>query len=140
VTRAAKYIALLGIFLAAVAAAAGAVAARQYGSGAYQASALAAVLIWVVASASLALIAAARTPAERLNCILLAMLLRMALPLAALVYLNSVGHPLLDDGIAGLLVVHYLAGLSIETLLAVRMVSSAKVCDPAERIRISTTG
>jgi hypothetical protein len=126
VTRAATYIALLGFFLAAVAAAAGAVAARRYGSGAYQASALAAALVWAAGSASLALIASAQTPTARLNCILGAMLLRMALPLAAVVYFKSVSHPLLNDGLAGLIVVHYLAGLGVETLLAVRLVGSIK--------------
>jgi hypothetical protein len=122
VTRAATYIALLGFFLAAVAAAAGAVAAQRYGSGAYQASALAAALIWVVGSASLALVASARTSAARLNCILGAMLLRMALPLVVLVYLTSINHSMLSGGIAGLIVIHYLAGLALETWLAVRLV------------------
>jgi hypothetical protein len=126
VTRAATYIALLGFFLAAVAAAAGVVAAQRYGSGAYKASAVAATLIWVAGSASLALLASARSPASRLNSILGAMLLRMALPLATLVYLNSIDHSLLRSGLAGLIVIHYLAGLTLETLLAVRLVGSIK--------------
>jgi hypothetical protein len=124
VARAAKYIALLGFSLAAVAAVAGAVAAQRIGSGAYAASAIAALLIWIVGSASLALIAFAQTPAARLNCILAAMLIRMMLPLAAVVYFTSSHHPLASQGIAGLIVIHYLAGLSIETLLAVRIVGS----------------
>jgi hypothetical protein len=124
VTRAAKYIALLGFFLAAVAAAAGAVAARQFGPGAYAASGLAAALIWIVGSASLALLASARTSAARLNCILASMLIRMALPLVAVVYFTSTHHPLADDGIAGLIVAHYLAGLSIETIMAVRLIAA----------------
>ena len=91
------------------------------------------LLCWVAAllslscgGASLALIASARTPAGRLNCILGAMLIRMGLPLAVLVYLNGIDHPLLASGIAGLIVLHYLAGLAMETLLAVRMIDSIK--------------
>ena len=138
-TRAATYIALLGFFLAAVAAAAGAVAAQRYGNGAYQASAVAAALIWVVGGASLALIASARTPASRLNCILGAMLIRMGLPLAVLVYLNRIDHPLLASGIAGLIVLHYLAGLAMETLLAVRLVGSMKASTATTPLRQPAT-
>ena len=133
-TRAATYIALLGFFLAAVAAAAGAVATQRYGDGAYLASAIAAMLIWVVGAASLVLIASARTPIGRLNCILGAMLIRMGVPLAALVYFNSTDHPLLAFGIGGLIVVHYLAGLTIETLLAVRLIGWLNAAGPAGQI------
>jgi hypothetical protein len=124
VTRAATYIALLGVFLAALAAAAGAVAAQRYGETAYQASAFAAVLVWAAGAVSLVLIACAKTQAARLNCILGAMLVRLALPLAALLALNNIDHPLLASGFAGLVAIHYLAGLAMETLLAVRLVGS----------------
>lgn len=122
--RAAKYIAILGVFLAAVSAAAGIVAARRYGTGAYQASAVAAILIWLVGATSLAIVALAKTPAGRLNCALLAMLVRMTLPLAALLFFMNTNDPLLADGIAGLIVVHYLAGLVVETLMSVRLASA----------------
>jgi hypothetical protein len=126
VARAVKYIALLGLFLAAVSAASGAVAAHRFGQGAYLASAIAALLIWTVGSASLALIFAARTPAARLNCVLGGVVVRMALPLVVIALLTSTNHPLLADGIAGLIVVHYLAGLVVETLLSVRIVNQLK--------------
>jgi hypothetical protein len=132
VARAATYIALLGFFLAAVAAAAGAVATHRIGQSAYLASAMAALLIWIVGSASLALIASARTPAARLNCVLAAMLIRMALPLVAVVFFTN--HPLAARGIAGLIVVHYLAGLALETLFAVRIVGSGGAAGCAARI------
>jgi hypothetical protein len=125
VARAVKYIALLGVFLAAVSAAAGTVAARRYGTSAFEASAIAALLIWVVGSASLAILASARTPAARLNAALLAMLIRMALPLAAVVYFTRSIDALAGAGIVGLIVVHYLAGLVVETLMSVRIVSRA---------------
>lgn len=123
--RAGKYIALLGLYLAVVALTAGALAARRYGSSAYEASAAAAVLIWAVGGASLAIIARARTNAARLNAILLAMLLRMALPLAAMVYVMQTNPPLASAGLRGLIVVHYLAGLALETYLAVRIVAAS---------------
>jgi hypothetical protein len=126
VARAAKYIALLGVFLAAVSAVAGAVAAQRFGNGAFLASAIAALLIWIVGGSSLALVASAKTPTNRLNCILAAMMIRMALPLVAVVFFTSSNHPLAAYGIAGLIVVHYLAGLVVETLLCLRMVSQVK--------------
>jgi hypothetical protein len=122
VARAAKYIALLGIFLAAVSAASGAVATQQLGEDAYLASAVAALLVWFAGSLSLVLIAMPNTPAARLNAILGGVLVRMGLPLVAMFYFSSSSHPLASKGIAGLIVVHFLAGLFVETLLALRMV------------------
>jgi hypothetical protein len=126
VARAAKYIALLGLFLAAVSAAAGAVAAQRYGTAALQASALAAFLIWLVGGASLAIIASASAPMARLNAALAAMLVRMSLPLVAVVYFTRADHPLAAAGVVGLIMVHYLAGLVVETLMAVRIIHELK--------------
>ena len=123
--RAAKYIAILGIFLAAVAAASGIVAARQYGAGAYLASAISALLIWSVGSLSLLIVALAPTPQARVNAALLGMLVRMALPMVAIAYFSKSNHPLAVEGIVGLLVVHYLLGLLAETLLCVRLTTAA---------------
>ena len=125
VLRAAKYIAILGFFLAAVAVASGIVAARQYGSGAYLASAISAAMIWSVGSLSLLIVALAPTPQARVNAALLGMLIRMALPMVAIAYFSKSNHPLTADGIVGLLVVHYLLGLVAETLLSVRLTSAA---------------
>ena len=123
--RAAKYIAILGIFLAAVAAASGVVAARQYGTGAYMASAISASLIWSVGSLSLLIVALAPTPQARVNAALLGMLVRMALAMVAIAYFSKSNHPLAAEGIVGLLVVHYLLGLIAETLLSVRLTTAA---------------
>lgn len=122
--RAAKYIAILGLFLAAVAAVSGAVAARQYGTGAYLASAVSAAMIWAVGSLSLLIVALAPTPAARVNAALLGMLIRMGLPMLALMYFTKSNHSLAAEGIVGLLVVHYLLGLIVETLLSVRLTSA----------------
>lgn len=123
--RAAKYIAILGLFLAAVAAASGIVAARQYGTGAYLASAISAALIWSVGSLSLLIVALAPTPQARVNAAMLGMLVRMALPMLAIAYFSNSNHPLAAEGIVGLLVVHYLLGLVAETLLSVRLTTAA---------------
>ena len=123
--RAAKYIAILGVFLAVVAAASGVVAARQYGIGAYAASAIAAGMIWSVGSLWLVMIAATPTPQARVNAALLGMLIRMALPMAAIVYFSSSNHPLAAEGIVGLLVVQYLLALVVETLLNVRLAAGS---------------
>jgi hypothetical protein len=131
VARAAKYIALLALFLAAVSAAAGAVAARQYGTVAYQASALAAFLIWLVGGASLAIVASTSAPMARLNAALAAIFVRMALPLMAVVYVTRSDHPLADAGVVGLIMVHYLAGLVVETLMAVRIIHDMKASGSA---------
>lgn len=125
VVRAAKYIAILGLFLAAVAAVSGIVAARQYGTGAYLASAISAALIWSVGSLSLLIVALAPTPQARVNAAMLGMLVRMALPMLAIVYFSKSNHPLAAEGIVGLLVVHYLLGLVVETLLSVRLTTAA---------------
>ena len=86
----------------------------------------------------MALVASAKTPTGRLNCILAAMMIRMALPLVAVVFFTSSNHPLAAYGIAGLIVVHYLAGLVVETLLCLRIVSHANAADSgAGRERVS---
>lgn len=91
---------------------------------------MAAAIIWLVGGASLLLIAAARTPAARVNCALAALLVRMSLPLAAVVYFSRADHPLARHGVVSLIVVHYLAGLALETWFAVRLASSSVESPP----------
>jgi hypothetical protein len=125
VARAGKYIALLGLFLALLAAAAGAVGARSYGPDAYWASAVAAAMIWLVGSLGLLIVSIPRTGPGRLNAVLLAMLVRMMLPLAAVVFVSQTGPPLADAGLRGMILVHYLAALVLESYLAVRLVAGS---------------
>jgi hypothetical protein len=124
VRKAATYIAILGVVLAVVSAAAGAVAARRLGTAAYQASAVAAFLNWIAGSLALVTVVLARHKPWRLHGALLASMARMALPLAAIVVLTSMRHPLTAHGVAGLIVVHYLVGLTVETLMSVRLVAA----------------
>lgn len=55
--------------------------------------------------------------------LLLGMLFRMALPLAAIMVLTNLGGPLALPGIATTILGVYLVALVLETLLAVRMIS-----------------
>jgi hypothetical protein len=55
--------------------------------------------------------------------LLLGMLFRMALPLAAILVLTNLGGPLALPGIATTILGVYLVALALETLLAVRMIS-----------------
>ena len=132
--RAAKYIVLLGCVLTVVAAVAGWVATYRWGVGAMRASALAATVVWLVGSLSLLVLASAKTPAGRLNSALVAIVLRMSLPLAALVYFSLSQHSLAEQGIGPLIVVHYLAGLAIETWMSVQIAAAEPRLLSAESI------
>jgi hypothetical protein len=124
VVKAAKYIAVLGAALAAVSALAGAVAARRFGVGAYEASAVAAAINWLAGSLALAAIVASRNQPWRAHAALLAMGVRMALPLAALLYFAGSHDSLAAHGVVGLILVHYLVGLILETVMSVRVVGA----------------
>jgi hypothetical protein len=123
VAKAAKYIAVLGIALAVAAALAGAVASQRVGTRAYEASAIAALINWVAGSLGLVTIVATRNTLHRINGALAAMASRMVLPLIAVLYFTRSHHPLVGYGIVGFIVVHYLIGLTIETLMTLRLVS-----------------
>ncbi|HYO24476.1 MAG TPA: hypothetical protein VEQ85_05955 [Lacipirellulaceae bacterium] len=122
--KAAKYIIALGLALACVSALAGMAGARRYGSVAYEASAIAALLNWAAGSMSLACIFLCRRTVQRAQSVLLAMAVRMALPLAALAFLARWQHPLVSGGLGGMIVIHYLAGLVLETIMGVRLVAA----------------
>jgi hypothetical protein len=120
------YIAALGALLAAVAVVAGLVAARRFGPEAYQASAVAAGVNWIAGSLALAIVGASASQPWRVQGALLGMLVRMAVPLAAVVIFTQSRHPLTSHGVVILIVVHYLVGLLAETLLTVRIVAAAQ--------------
>ncbi len=58
--------------------------------------------------------------------ILAAMMVRMSVPLAALIVLPKVSGPLVAAGITGLLMAYYLVTLAIETWLSLRFVPASK--------------
>lgn len=121
----ARSIGLLGACLAVVAMTAGGLLAGRYGAEAWQASVLAAGIVWGVGAASLVLIGSARTREMRINCVLLGMLARLSLPLIAVLYFEAVGGRLAAAGIITFITIHYLAGLIVETVLSIRLVALA---------------
>lgn len=122
--KAAKYIAVLGAALALSSAAAGALAAQKYGQGAYAASAAAAAINWAAGGVALAVIGASSRQSWRSHAALLAMAGRMALPLAAVAYFSRSQNWWAAHGVVGLIAVHYLVGLVIETLMSVRLAAT----------------
>jgi hypothetical protein len=133
VAKTAKYILALGAALAVVCVAAGAVASRRYGSTAYAASAVAALINWAAGAAALATVAIGRSQPWRTQSVLLAMVVRMFPMLAAVLWFMRSANPLAAAGVAGLIVVHYLAGLLLETLMSVRLASSGLPRGPASQ-------
>lgn len=119
------YIVLLGIVLTAAAVAAGYVAARFYGPGAYAASAVAAAINWVAGSIALAIVGASSDPTWRVQGALLGMMVRMAVALGAIIFFMKSHIALTADGVVALIVVHYLVSLVVETVLTLKLVAAA---------------
>jgi hypothetical protein len=133
VAKTAKYILALGAALAVICVAAGAIASRRYGSTAYVASAVAALINWAAGAAALATIALGRSQPWRTQSVLLAMAVRLFPVMAAVMWFMRSSQPLAAAGVSGLIVVHYLGGLLIETLMSVRLAASEAAGDPAGR-------
>lgn len=131
---------MLAVALALVSTVAGYVASLRVGHIAYAVSALAALVVWLAGCLSLFLTMRASVPrvdgqGASVTALLLAMLLRIGLPLAAVVCLTQLGTQvggeshvawaarLREAGFFGLVVVHYLAALMIETALGARWLS-----------------
>ena len=121
---------ILGLVLAAVCAAAGFVAAQKFGVGAYRASGAAAAINWVGGVIALAIIAWSSDKSWRLHGVLAAMGVRLAPPLAALAYFSQSSSQLASHGVAGLIVVHYLVGLVVETLMSLRLAKTGGAISP----------
>ena len=100
----------------------GVVAARRFGVGAYEASAVAAAINWAAGSVALAAIFLSRNQPWRTHAVLIAMGARMALPLAALMYFSRSSSSLTAHGVVGLILVQYFVGLILETLMSLRLV------------------
>jgi hypothetical protein len=130
VARTVRYISLLGLALATVCAAAGLVAAQKYGDGAYRASAVAAAINWVGGAVALAVMAWSSDRPWRLHGVLAAMGVRLAPPLAALAYFSQSDSQLASHGVAGLIVVHYLVGLVVESLMSLRLAKAGGAASP----------
>ncbi len=85
-------------------------------------AAIAGTVCWVAGAAALSVSAIANQFNARVHGVLLGMLFRMALPLAAIVVFTQSKNPLAGAGLAQTTLGVYLAMLVTETLLTVRMV------------------
>ena len=133
---------MLNLCLALASLAGSAWMARTAGSQAYVAGGVAMLVVGVAASLALLLSflqslqashgQAANNQAANNNAVsavMLGMLIRMGLPLAAMVMMQQTKSPLIGAGFMGLLVLNYLVALPVETLMSLQFVrkSDAKV-------------
>ena len=105
---------------------------RTAGSQAYVAGAVAMLVVGLAASMALLLSfmqSLQKNSDNAVSGVLLAMLIRMGLPLAAMVMMQQTKSPLIGAGFMGLLVLNYLVALPVETLMSLQFVrkSDAKV-------------
>lgn len=121
---------LLGIILAAVCWPAGYFATQRSGQPAFGASALAAGLVWVSGSLAMLIMLRSKSDLAGVTAVLAAMLIRISLPLCAAVLLARPGSELAGAGFLGLVVVHYLVALVVETALSLRWFSQQKQASP----------
>jgi hypothetical protein len=96
---------------------------QAHGQAGVWAAAVAAVVCLGAGLMALVFLSIFREPLQAMNGIGLAMLFRMAIPVATGVILTNLGGPLAEAGVFEMIVGFYLVGLLVETLLAVRLVS-----------------
>ena len=87
------------------------------------ASLLAAGVCWLAATAALVITATLRGPEAAVQGMLLAMLFRLGLPMAAALLLGTQRGPLSEANLLILILVYYLIALATETPLALRFVN-----------------
>lgn len=98
-----------------------------HGESGVIAAALAGSICWAGALFALLLIGLFRTSQRHVvSATLLGMLFRMGLPLVAGVVLTHQGGPLAEAGLFGMILVFYLVGLVVETILSVRILGSSQ--------------
>ena len=87
------------------------------------AAAVAAWVCWTAASLALTLVILLRGPRHGVAGVLGSMIIRMALPLAAGVFLSSQGGQLAEAGVFGMIVIFYLFTLVVETWLSLSLIA-----------------
>lgn len=91
------------------------------------AAAIAGAICWAGALSALLLIGLFRASQNQMvSATLLGMLFRMGLPLVTGLVLTRNGGPLADAGLFGMILVFYLVGLVVETILSVRILGSSQ--------------
>ncbi|NOZ39469.1 MAG: hypothetical protein GXP24_04500 [Planctomycetes bacterium] len=99
-------------------------AARAVGSEAYLAGAIAMASVGVAASLALLLSflqSRQSSTGGGVSSVLLAMFVRMGLPMGVLLVMQGLHSPLLEAGFMGLLVLNYLVALPLETLMSLKL-------------------
>jgi hypothetical protein len=96
---------------------------QAHGQAGISAAAVAAVVCLVAGLVAITFLWLFRKPRQAFTGLGLAMLFRMAIPMASGVVLTKLGGPLAEAGVFGMIVGFYLVGLLVETLLAVRLVN-----------------
>ena len=112
---------------------------RTVGSQAYVAAACATIVVGIAATIALLMTfiasqlktADGQASPSSLSGILLAMVVRMGLPLAVMAVMTQMKHPLLDAGFLGFLCVNYLVALPLETLLSLQFINQSKTTTSA---------
>lgn len=90
------------------------------------AAALAGVVCWAGAAGALITAGLLRQSQQAASALMLGMLFRMGLPLAAIAWLMSQGGWLAEAGVVGMILVYYLVSLIVETVLSLRLVGSPR--------------
>jgi hypothetical protein len=98
----------------------------MHGQSGVLAAAVAAIVCLGAGLVALTCFALFRDPQVAFTGVGLAMLIRMAIPMATGVVLTKLGGPLAEAGVFGMIVGFYLVGLLVETLLAVRLASGVR--------------
>ncbi len=99
----------------------------QYGMNGLKAAGLAAAICWAGAMIALVLVAVFRTSQQQMvSATLLGMLFRTGLPLLTGMMLTRSGGPIAEAGLFGMILVFYLVGLLVETILSVRLLGSSQ--------------
>lgn len=96
----------------------------RHGADGILAAAVAGGICWLGAAIALAVIGVMKGPENGVSGVLLGMIFRLGLPMGGGVLLSRIGGSLADAGVFGLIVAYYLVGLTVETLLAVRVIGS----------------
>lgn len=97
----------------------------RHGLDGVVAAAVGAGVCWAGAIIALFLAAMMQGASGAVNGVLLGMLFRMGLPLAAALYFHRQAGPLAEAGIFGMILCYYFVTLVAETLLALRIVGPA---------------
>lgn len=133
VIRVLKYIFVLNLCLILVSLVGSAWLVRSVGSHAYLAAAVASGVVGIAGSLALLLsfLQSCKPDQDRaVSGVLLAMIVRMGLPLAVMLAMQQLDSPLLGAGFMGLLVLNYLVALPLETLMSLQFLRERQSSPP----------